>query len=116
MTFVGTFNDTAERYRVFEKKFYKDYLNKKIYAEIFANEKKQIIDNFYDWQWEITDEKKEINGYVCTKAISKINGYHFEAWFTDEIPISAGPEKYDSLPGLILYVNTGAVELVAKSV
>lgn len=116
MTFVGTSNDTADRYRIFEKKFFKDYLNKKIYAELFSNEKKQIVDNFYDWQWEVTDEKKEINGYVCTKAISKINGYHFEAWFTDEIPISAGPEKFDSLPGLILYVNTGAIELVAKSV
>lgn len=116
MTFVGTFNDTAERYRVYEKKFFKDYLNKKIYAELFISEKKQIIDNFFDWQWEITNEKREINGYVCTKAISKINGYNFEAWFTEEIPISAGPEKFDSLPGLILYVNTGAVELVAKSV
>lgn len=116
MTFVGTSNDTAERYRIYEKKFFKDYLNKKIYAELFTNEKKQIVDDFFDWQWEITDEKKEINGYVCTKAISKINGYHFEAWFTDEIPISAGPEKYDSLPGLILYVNTGAVELVTKSI
>lgn len=116
MTFVGTSNDTAERYRIFEKFFFKDYLNKKIHAEMFTNEKKQIIDNFYNWQWEITDEQKKINGYVCTKAISKINGYHFEAWFTNEIPISAGPEKYDSLPGLILYVNTGAVELVAKSV
>lgn len=116
MTYVDTFEDTSRVFRVFEKKFFKDYLNKKIYAELFVNEKKQVVDNFYDWQWEITNEKKEINGYVCTKAISKINGYHFEAWFTDEIPISAGPEKFDSLPGLILYVNTGAVELVAKSI
>lgn len=116
MTFVGTYQESEDKYRIYEKKFFKDYLNKKVYAELFTNEKKHVIDNFYDWQWEITGEQKEISGYVCTKAISKINGYHFEAWFTDEIPISAGPEKYDSLPGLILYVNTGAVELVAKSV
>lgn len=116
VTFVGTFEDTSIFFRSFEKKFFKDYLNKKIYAEIFSNEKKQIVDTFFDWQWEITDEKKEINGYVCTKAISKINGYRFEAWFTEEIPISSGPEKFDSLPGLILYVNTGAIELVAKSI
>lgn len=116
ITQVITFEDTSRVFRIFEKKFFKDYLNKKIYAELFVNEKKQIVDNFYDWQWEITNEKKEISGYMCTKAISKINGYHFEAWFTEEIPISAGPEKFDSLPGLILYVNTGAVELVAKSV
>lgn len=116
ITQVITFEDTSRVFRIFEKKFFKDYLNKKIYAELFVNEKKQITDNFYDWQWEITNEQKEISGYMCTKAISKINGYHFEAWFTEEIPISAGPEKFDSLPGLILYVNTGAVELVAKSV
>lgn len=116
ITQVITFEDTSRVFRIFEKKFFKDYLNKKIYAELFVNEKKQITDNFYDWQWEITNEQKEISGYMCTKAISKINGYHFEAWFTEEIPISAEPEKFDSLPGLILYVNTGAVELVAKSV
>lgn len=116
MTFVGTFNDTAERYRVFEKKFYKDYLNKKIYAELFINDKKEIIDDFFDWNWEITDEKKEINGYVCTKAISKIMGHHFEAWYSEEIPISAGPEKFDGLPGLILYLRVDAMEYIANSV
>ncbi|RRA96810.1 GLPGLI family protein [Paenimyroides viscosum] len=116
MTFVGTFNDTAERYRVFEKKIFKDYLNKKIYAELFINDKKEIIDDFFDWNWDITDEKKEINGYVCTKAISKIMGHHFEAWYSEEIPISAGPEKFDGLPGLILYLRVDAMEYIASSV
>ena len=29
-----------------------------------------------------------------------------EAWFTMQIPVSLGPEKYKGLPGLILELNT----------
>lgn len=114
--FVGKSIPDPNQFKRFEKLFFKDYLNKKIYAELFTNEKKQIVDDFFDWNWEITDEEKEINGYLCKKAITRIQGYHFEAWFTEDIPISTGPEKFDGLPGLILYVNTGGIELVAKSI
>lgn len=114
--FIGKSTPNPDRFKIIEKIFYKDYLNKKIYAELFTNEKKQIVDDFFDWNWEITDEEKEINGYLCKKAITRIQGYHFEAWFTEDIPISTGPEKFDGLPGLILYVNTGGIELVAKSI
>jgi len=114
--FISTPPSGLELYKTYELKFFKDYLNKKIYAELYTSGKKQVIDSFFDWNWEITEDEKVISGYVCKKAISRMQGYHFEAWFTDEIPVSAGPEKFDGLPGLILYVNTGAVEFVAKSI
>jgi len=116
MTFVGTSNNSPDMYKPFEKKYYKDYLTKKIHAKIFTNEPKQIIDNFFDWKWEITNETKKINGYLCKKAISNLYGYHYEAWFTEEIPISCGPEKFDGLPGLILYVRIGSTEYIASSI
>lgn len=114
--FVGKSIPDPNQFKRFEKIFYKDYFNKKIYAELVINEKKQVVDDFFDWNWEITDEEKNISGYLCKKAITRIQGYYFEAWFTQDIPISAGPEKFDGLPGLILYVNTGGVEFVAKSI
>lgn len=116
VTFIGTSISDPKRYKIFEKKFFKDYLNRKVYAELFTNEAKQVVDVFFEWNWEITNEEKEINGYLCKKAISNLNGYHFEAWYTEEIPVSIGPEKFDGLPGLILYVKTGAIEIVAKSI
>ena len=55
------------------------------------------------WQWEITDEKQEIIGMVCTKAVYKNN----IAWFTEEISLPIAPgNKLFSLPGAVLkYVN-----------
>jgi len=116
ITFVGKNVIDPNAYKSFEKKFYKDYINKKIYAEVFTTELKQIEDVFFDWNWQITNEEKNIAGFKCKKAISNIKGYHFEAWFTDEIPIAVGPDQFDGLPGLILYVNTGYLEIIAKNI
>lgn len=68
------------------------------------------------WNWEVTNETKIINGYNCKKAISRTFDAYFTVWFTEDIPVTAGPEKFDGLPGLILYVNTGAVEFIAEKV
>jgi len=61
--------------------------------------------------WKITDEEKEINGYKVRKAIT--DSYYLLddplddygkaiAWFTTDIPIPVGPERYYGLPGLIV--------------
>jgi len=65
-----------------------------------------------DLVWEITDEEKEINGYKVRKAITDSyfatgNPVHNNygktiAWFTIEIPIPVGPDRYYGLPGLIV--------------
>ena len=73
-------------------------------------------DKLIQWDWEILTETKVINGYKCKKAISNAFKANFIAWFTEEIPMSAGPEKFGGLPGLILYVDTGAVEFFAEKI
>jgi len=58
-------------------------------------------------KWKILNEIKEIEGYLCMKAETKneMKGQTIHAWFTDAIPISAGPEGYNGLPGIILELN-----------
>lgn len=73
-------------------------------------------DKLLSWNWEITNEAKVISGYNCKKAVSRAFNAYFTVWFTEDIPVSAGPEKFDGLPGLILYVNTGAVEFTAEKI
>jgi GLPGLI family protein len=38
------------------------------------------------------------------------------AWYTPEIPVNQGPDKYWGLPGLILEVNDGKTVLCSKVV
>lgn len=54
------------------------------------------------FKWTITDTKDTIIGYECFEARTFFRGRNYIAWFTLDIPISAGPRKLKGLPGLIL--------------
>ncbi|MFL0162266.1 GLPGLI family protein [Aquirufa salirivi] len=69
-------------------------------------------------KWEIQNEKKQILGYTCQKAISNFRGRRYVAHFSSKLPISDGPFKYFNLPGLILevYSTDGFVKFSANSI
>lgn len=52
--------------------------------------------------WTMTNEVKEIIGYRCQKATTELGGRMWTVWFTQEIPVNAGPYLLEGLPGLIL--------------
>jgi len=75
--------------------------------------------------WKVMNEIKEIQGHICMKAVTHnaAKDQEITAWFASDIPVSAGPEEYFGLPGLILEldINNGdviitAVKLELKSV
>lgn len=57
------------------------------------------------FNWEILEETKRINHYVCQKAQLKYKGRKWIAWFTKEIPLSFGPYLFEGLPGPIIYME-----------
>ena len=65
--------------------------------------------------WKLTDERSEFLGYMCQKATAQRDSVSYEAWFTPEIAVSAGPGR-GGLPGLILVlnINDGQRTLVAR--
>lgn len=90
-----------------------------------------VIDSMKQNKWKISDETKTIAKYVCKKASTMIaapqqvrmrigNGpraaedsaapkpkeVELVVWYTEEIPVSVGPDNYAGLPGAILEVNT----------
>ncbi len=65
-----------------------------------------------NFNWKITADTMQIGKYNCTKALLNFRGRNYEAYFTEEIPISAGPWKFKSLPGLILYIKSTSGKLV----
>lgn len=85
----------------------------KIYTDNFrySEHKKSVI-------WKINSDTLTINGLKCQKATTKYAGRIYEAWFSNEIPISDGPYKFSGLPGLIVKMydlNKHYIfELVAK--
>ncbi|MEO7215804.1 GLPGLI family protein [Mucilaginibacter sp.] len=61
-----------------------------------------INEKMAELNWSITKETKKIGSYTCQKATCSFRGRDYEAWFTPDIPVSAGPWKLWGLPGLII--------------
>jgi GLPGLI family protein len=62
-----------------------------------------IKDSIRNLEWRITDETREIAGFECRKAVTRIcDSVYVVAFYTDQIPVSSGPETFGGLPGLIL--------------
>lgn len=54
-------------------------------------------------EWRITEETRDIAGFECKKAVTKIcDSVYIVAFFTDQITVSSGPESFGGLPGMIL--------------
>jgi len=107
---------------------YKTWQNTKSYY--IHNEQGSFVgQRIKNFEWQITNETKKIDNFLCYKAIgieSVTNKKgHFRkpviAWFCPEIPYSYGPLKFGNLPGLILELQTrnavfGLKSLVLKNV
>ena len=65
-------------------------------------------------KWRLTQETKKIGSYMCYKAyLDKDSNY---AWYTPEIPFNYGPKKYFGLPGLVLEVQIGGLNIRALEI
>ncbi|MFY8022118.1 MAG: GLPGLI family protein [Bacteroidia bacterium] len=63
----------------------------------------QIQDSLPKLKWKLHNEYRTIAGFSCRKASTIIlDSVYIIAFFTDEIPVSAGPESMNGLPGMIL--------------
>lgn len=55
--------------------------------------------------WKLTGEQSEYQGFAVQKAIAERDSSLIEAWFSPAIPVSAGPELFSGLPGMILVLS-----------
>lgn len=71
---------------------------KNLYEETFL-----VEDTVRKISWKITDETREIAGYDCRRANALVmDSIYVVAFYTDQIPVSGGPESFCGLPGMIL--------------
>lgn len=79
------------------------------------NDKIIIQDRFKDFyqyddvkvkfNWKLQEGSKKILDYECKKATVEFAGRIYTAWYTNDIPISDGPYKFEGLPGLIMEIS-----------
>lgn len=109
----GNFHIKTNKINLKKKSIYGN-LNDQIFNIImpYKNKTFYVKDTISQLAWKIQDgENLKIGEYTCTKAVLTFRGRNYEAYFTQEIPIPAGPWKFKGLPGLILFIKSTSGEL-----
>ena len=100
---------------------------KKVFYDFGKNEKTEqlefmtrdflISESIKSNAWKLTNKKIKVQNYVCQTAELKKGEDTITAMFSPEIPVSAGPDEYFGLPGLILAIEiNGETAFMATSV
>ena len=67
--------------------------------------------------WKLTNKQIKVEDYLCMSAELRQGEDSIVAWFTPQIPIAAGPDRFYGLPGLVLVVEiNGETAYMATSV
>jgi GLPGLI family protein len=64
------------------------------------------------YAWRLSGEMSQFLGYTVQKATAVQDSSMIEAWFTPEIPVSAGPGLFGGLPGMILSISVDSGQTV----
>ena len=99
----------------------RDFENNKMSDAIEHLGKNYLIeDDIEPIAWKIQNDLKEVAGHICMKAYTEdtLKNQKIVAWFAQDIPIKAGPDRFSGLPGMILEVdiNDGAMLITANRI
>lgn len=97
--------------------FYRDINLKKIISEKEVAFKRYKIEEIYNnFTWEYTKEEKNIQGYKCYLAKTKLLHLDVYAWYCPTLPYPFGPREFGGLPGLILELQRGKLVFQATKI
>lgn len=83
----------------------KDWRSNEVISYLPVNTDRFKIIQHITLNWQIGTETAMIQGKKCQLATVEYKGRKYNAWFTNEIPISEGPYKFGGLPGLIVKIE-----------
>lgn len=83
----------------------KDWRSNEVISYLSVNADRFKITQHITFNWQIGTETAVIQGKKCQLATVEYKGRKYNAWFTNEIPISDGPYKFVGLPGLIIKIE-----------
>jgi GLPGLI family protein len=87
-----------------KNKWFTDFTTSKINVEKeMIGSMFNVEDSLPKMEWRLINENRNIAGFNCKKAVSKIfDSVYVFAFYTNEIMISGGPCSVSGLPGMIL--------------
>ena len=106
--------DLEKQLSIVGAKYYNspDYLSLKKF-----NDGDVWVSDTLHFQFKTLSDFKIVSGYKCQKAVGKnASGNEIIAWFTEDIPIPAGPANVFGLPGLILEVQSPIKKILYRAV
>lgn len=100
---MGGMNMPRGRMNSDSKVFYQDLKKGTSNVQLEIDEKYIISDSLNNITWRFTDEYRDIAGFECRRVNgSTPDSLYLVAFYTDQIPVSAGPALTNGLPGMIL--------------
>ncbi|MFY7845445.1 MULTISPECIES: GLPGLI family protein [Chryseobacterium] len=111
---------TLHNREVFKDVELKIYHNKNENGNYSYHNFQNINEEFYGYKdtkftkIEYKDDIMNIDNYVCKLVeVSFDSITNFKVWYTEAIPISAGPFSFNNFPGLVLRVETDSYKITA---
>ncbi|MFN7118797.1 MAG: GLPGLI family protein [Saprospiraceae bacterium] len=109
------------RFRRPQSEIYRQFAEaRKVELREFLGKKYLIEGKIAQMPWKVTGEMEQVAGYNCMKATLKDSIMQqprtVVAWFAPDIPVSAGPENFGSLPGMILKIDINEGEMTYTAV
>ena len=106
--------DIVMRFGGANTEYYKNFnMHKQVEKRELAEKAYIIEDTLHTIQWKLGDESKFVLGHNCKQAIGKTErGSDVEAWYTEDITVSSGPEMFTGLPGMVLLADVNKGEFV----
>ncbi len=98
--------------------YYRNFATmRKTNAQEFFGKNYLVDDTITSGNWKVGTETKQILGYNCLKATTTdtIRKREIVAWFTDALPLAAGPAQFGQLPGMILEIDINNAEILLSA-
>jgi len=99
---------------------YENHASGRMLEESTLDDKKYLVsDTLKTLAWRLSEETGSVLGHPCKKATAtNMRGEKLTAWYSDDIPVAVGPEKYGGLPGAIprLDADSGHIVFTATQI
>ena len=115
---MGSTEDGRFTWRNQELLLYRDFEKEQKTDIIEMLGKTYIVDDsLHTPTWKIGNQIKDVAGYICMRADTEdpIKKQKITAWFAQDVPVPAGPERYNGLPGVILELNLNDGDVVIEA-